>query len=77
MPDTEQLGAFWDYGHVAQPHAVPGAPPAADLASLGLDLHANLGPAASLSFDIGWQLRAPPGTPKRGAFTDLSAVIGY
>lgn len=76
-PDTEQLGAFWDDGHVAQPHRIAATHNTADLASIGLDLHASLGPNASLSFDIGWQLRPPPGTTKRGAFTDLSVVVGY
>jgi hemolysin activation/secretion protein len=77
LPDAEQLGAFWDYGHVAQVTPVPDAVNHADLASAGIDLHAGLGRYVSLSFDIGWQLRAPPGTPKRGAFTDLSVLVGY
>jgi hemolysin activation/secretion protein len=80
--DTEQLGAFWDYGHVSQltpapGAAAPGGPKGTDLASLGLDLHAGFGRNISLSLDIGWQLRRPPGAAKRGAFTDLAAVIGY
>jgi hemolysin activation/secretion protein len=76
LPDTEQLGAFWDSGHVSQVHPIYGAPGNADLASAGLDLHASLGRGTSLSFNIGWQLRPPPGTAKRSAFTDLSIVIG-
>jgi hemolysin activation/secretion protein len=70
---TAQVGAFWDYGHANQPGGQDGH----DLASIGLDLHAGFGRYVSLSFDIGWQLRRPPGAAKRGAFTDLSAVIGY
>jgi hemolysin activation/secretion protein len=70
---TAQCGAFWDDGHAGQPGGRDGH----DLASIGLDLHAGLGRYINLSFDIGWQLRRPPGGPKRGAFTDLSAVIGY
>jgi hemolysin activation/secretion protein len=77
VPDAEQIGAFWDYGHVAQVTPVPDAVNHADLASAGVDLHASLGRYVSLSFDIGWQLRAPPGTAKRGAFTDLSVLVGY
>jgi len=77
LPDREQIGAFWDYGHVAQVTPVPDAVNHADLASAGIDLHASLGRYVSLSFDIGWQLRAPPGTTKRGAFTDLSVLVGY
>jgi hemolysin activation/secretion protein len=72
--DNEQIGAFWDYGHAGQ---VTDAPKATDLASLGLDLHAGLAGNVSLSFDIGWQLRRAPGAAKRGAFTDVAAVIGY
>jgi len=77
LPDTEQLGAFWDYGHVAQVTPVPDALNHADLASAGVDLHASLGRDVNLSFDIGWQLRPPPGTAKRGGFTDLSVLVGY
>jgi hemolysin activation/secretion protein len=76
-PDAEQLGVFWDYGHVAQITPVPDAVNHADLASAGLDLHASFGRYASLSFDIGWQLRAPPGTAKRGGFGDVSVLVGY
>jgi hemolysin activation/secretion protein len=77
VQDAAQLGVFWDYGHVGQVTAVPGAVNHADLASAGVDLHASLGRFVSLSFDIGWQLRAPPGTAKRGGFTDLSVLAGY
>jgi hypothetical protein len=56
---------------------VPDAVNHADLASAGLDLHASFGRYASLSFDIGWQLRAPPGTAKRGGFGDVSVLVGY
>jgi hemolysin activation/secretion protein len=77
LPDAEQLGIFWDYGHVAQVTPVPDALNHADLASAGVDLHASLGRYVSLSFDIGWQLRPPPGTAKRGGFTDLSVLAGY
>jgi hemolysin activation/secretion protein len=77
VQDAAQLGVFWDYGHVAQVTPVPGAVNHADLASAGVDIHASLGRYVSLSFDIGWQLRAPPGMAKRGGFTDLSMLAGY
>jgi hemolysin activation/secretion protein len=72
--DTEQFGAFCDYGHAGQ---VAGASKTTDLASLGLDLHASFGRNVSLSFDIGWQMRRPPGAAKRGAFTDVAMLVGY
>jgi len=77
LPGAAQLGVFWDYGHVAQVTSLPGAVNHADLASAGVDFHASLGRYASLSFDVGWQLRAPPETDKRGGFTDLSLLVGY
>jgi hemolysin activation/secretion protein len=75
--DAEQVGAFWDFGHVDQVTRVPDAVNHDDLASVGLDLHAGFDRFVNVSFDIGWQLRTPPGLLKRGGFTDLSVLVGY
>jgi len=77
IDDQEQFGAFWDYGHVAQVRAIPDAVNEADLSSLGLDLHATLNRYVDVTFDIGWQLRAVPGSDKRGAFGDVAVLVGF
>jgi len=85
VTDQVQLGVFWDYGHVVQVQPIAGAVNAgdqgaayaADLSSLGVDLHAVLNRYVDVKFDLGWQLRALPGTDKRGAFGDVAVVVGF
>ena len=77
VPDTEQLGLFWDYGHTSQVTPIPNAVNEADLSSLGADLHASLNRYVDLAFDVGWQLRDAPDTDKRGAFSDINLTVGY
>jgi len=77
LTESLPIGAFWDDGHVAQVQAIPNAVNAADPSSPGLDLHATLNRAVDPAFDLGWQLRAAPGTDKRGAFGDIAVVVGF
>ena len=77
VPDAEQFGAFWDYGHVSQVTPIPDAINSVDLSSLGLDLHAEIGRYANLTFDVGWRLRDDPSTGKRGGFGDFMLTVGY
>jgi hemolysin activation/secretion protein len=77
VSDQEQVGVFWDYGHVSQVQGIPSAVNAADLSSVGLDLHATLNRYVDVKFDIGWQLRDVPGTTRRGAFGDVAVVVGF
>lgn len=77
VSDQQQLGVFWDYGHVTQVQTIPDAVNTADLASVGFDVHATVGRYVDLKFDLGWQLRNVPGSDKRGAFGDIALVVGY
>ena len=77
VPDAEQIGAFWDYGHVSQVTPIPDAINSVDLSSVGLDLHAEIGRYADLTFDVGWRLRDDPDTGKRGGFGDFMLTVGY
>ena len=77
VSDQGQVGVFWDYGHVSQVQGIPEAVNAADLSSVGFDLHATLGRFFDVRFDLGWQLRAVPGGTKRGAFGDVAVVAGF
>ena len=77
IEDQEQLGVFWDYGHVSQVKAIPDQVNEADLSSLGVDLHATFDRYVNLSFDVRWQLRPSPGESKRGAFTDIAVLVGF
>ena len=77
IEDQEQLGVFWDYGHVSQVKAIPDQVNEADLSSLGVDLHATFDRYVNLSFDVRWQLRPSPGESKRGVFTDIAVLVGF
>lgn len=77
VSDQEQLGVFWDYGHVSQVQTIQPGTNGADLSSVGFDLHATLNRYVDVKFDLGWQLRVVPGGTKRGAFGDVAVVVGY
>jgi hemolysin activation/secretion protein len=77
IEDQLQLGTFWDYGHVSQVDFVPDQVNSASLSSVGVDLHLTLDRYADLRFDVGWQLRAAPGSDDRGAFTDIAITAGF
>lgn len=75
--DAEQLGVFFDYGHVSQIRPIPGAVNAADLSSVGFDLHTTLGRYVTVAWDVGWRLRNAPTNGGQGkAFGDVSLDIG-
>jgi hemolysin activation/secretion protein len=75
--DLAQFGAFWDYGHVSQVNRVPDQVNSAALSSTGIDLHLTLDRYVDLRFDVGWQLRAAPGSDGRGTFSDIAITVGY
>lgn len=76
--DTEQLGVFYDYGHVSQIQRIPDTVNGVDLASVGLDLHATVGPYVTVAWDLGWRLRnAPTDGGKDHAFGDVSLTVGF
>lgn len=77
VDDQAQFGAFWDYGHVAQKDAVPDQVNSATLSSLGVDAHLTLNRYADLRVDVGWQLRAAPGSDGRSVFTDFAVTVGF
>jgi hemolysin activation/secretion protein len=77
VDDQIQLGAFWDWGHVAQVNPVPDQINSATLSSLGLDLHVTLDRYADVRVDTGWQLRKAPGAEDRSVFTDIAIVVGF
>lgn len=76
--DQEQLGVFYDYGHVSQIERIPHAVNKADLASVGLDLHTVVGRYVTVAWDLGWRLRnAPTDGGKGHAFGDVSLTVGF
>lgn len=76
--DAEQLGVFFDYGHVSQVRPISGDINAADLSSVGLDLHTTMGRYVTLAWDVGWRLRDSPINGGKGkAFADVSMNIGF
>jgi len=75
--DSEQVGAFWDWGHVSQVRDIPDQVTSAALSSVGLDLHAVVGRFVDVKVDLGWRLRNAPSDPDHGAFTDIAAVVGF
>jgi hemolysin activation/secretion protein len=75
--DSEQVGVFWDWGHVSQVRTIPDLPMSATLSSAGVDLHAALGRYLDAKFDLGWRLRNAPGDPDHGAFADIAVVAGF
>jgi len=77
VKDREQLGLFWDYGHVSQVEDIPGEVNSADLSSVGLDLHTSIGDNLDLSFDTGYKLNEVPGVDGRGGFADVALTVGF
>lgn len=78
LHDNEQLGVFFDYGHVAQIQPIPDTVNSADLASAGVDLHTTIGNAITVVWDVGWRLRnAPTYGGKGGGFGDVAATVGF
>ncbi|MBB2188347.1 ShlB/FhaC/HecB family hemolysin secretion/activation protein, partial [Gluconacetobacter liquefaciens] len=72
-PDTEQVGVFYDYGHVSQVRDIPRAKNETDLSSIGLDLHSSVGRYASLTFNVGWRLRGLPADLDQNGFGNKGA----
>ncbi len=77
VSDQLQLGVFWDYGHVHQRDPVDNQINDADLASVGLNLHAMLGRYVDLRLDTGWQLRRAPGASGKAALADIALTVGF
>ncbi|GAB6855838.1 ShlB/FhaC/HecB family hemolysin secretion/activation protein [Asaia astilbis] len=83
LRDSEQIGVFFDYGHVTQVKSIPSVRSATDLSSVGLDLHSVIGRYANLTFNVGWRLRGISGPitqnlfGNKGAFGNLSLTVGY
>lgn len=81
--DTEQVGLFYDYGHVSQVHPIAQSVNEADLSSIGLDLHSAVDRYISFIFNVGWRLhgvstiREQNGFGNKGGFGTLSLTIGY
>lgn len=78
LRDTEQLGVFYDYGHVSQIQNIPNTVNGVDLASVGLDLNSTIGRYVTVDWDLGWRLRnAPTDGGKNHAFGDISLTVGF
>lgn len=81
--DTEQVGLFYDYGHVSQVTSIAQSVNEADLSSIGLDLHSAVDRYVSLVFNVGWRLhgvsaiREQNGFGNKGGFGMLSLTVGY
>ncbi|MCX2565769.1 hypothetical protein OQ496_04770 [Acetobacter suratthaniensis] len=81
--DTEQVGLFYDYGHVSQVNPIAQSVNEADLSSIGLDLHSAVDRYVSLVFNVGWRLhgvsaiREQNGFGNKGGFGTLSLTVGY
>ncbi|GBR10107.1 ShlB/FhaC/HecB family hemolysin secretion/activation protein [Asaia siamensis] len=83
LRDSEQIGVFYDYGHVTQVKPIPNLSNETDLSSIGLDLHSAMGRYATLTFNVGWRLRGLSGSLRqslygnKGAFGNMSLTVGY
>ncbi|GAA4498498.1 ShlB/FhaC/HecB family hemolysin secretion/activation protein [Gluconacetobacter tumulicola] len=81
--DTQQVGVFYDYGHVSQVHPIAQSINESDLSSIGLDLHSGVGRYASMTFNVGWRLHGLPpsralnGFGNKGAFGNIAINVGY
>ncbi|WP_249110556.1 ShlB/FhaC/HecB family hemolysin secretion/activation protein [Neokomagataea anthophila] len=83
LKDQEQVGVFYDYGHVAQRHTIPQSVNEADLSSVGIDLNSNVGRYVSWTFNVGWRLHGVPalrdanGFGGKGGFGNFIVTVGY
>jgi hemolysin activation/secretion protein len=79
LPETDlvQLGAFFDYAYLTQNHPLPNLPTRVDMESVGGTVGYTLGENINVQFAMGCQLSNAPGFNKRGAFGQVSVVVGY
>ncbi|MBB2154817.1 ShlB/FhaC/HecB family hemolysin secretion/activation protein [Gluconacetobacter diazotrophicus] len=81
--DTEQIGAFFDYGHVSQVKAIQNGVSSLDLASAGIDTKFNVKDYLDVSFNVGWRLENLPVTRRdagyggKGAFGNVAITAGF
>ncbi|WP_220791746.1 ShlB/FhaC/HecB family hemolysin secretion/activation protein [Gluconacetobacter dulcium] len=81
--DTEQVGAFVDYGHVSQVKRIPQGVNSLDLASVGLDAKMKVRDYLDVTFNVGWRLAGMPaerrgeGYGDRGAFGNVAVTVGF
>lgn len=81
--DTEQVGVFFDYGHVSQVKRIPQGVNGLDLASVGFDAKLKIKDYLDVSFNVGWRLKGMPeerrneGYGDRGAFGNVAVTVGF
>lgn len=81
--DSEQIGAFVDYGHVSQVKRIPQGVNSLDLASVGVDARLKIRDYLSVNFNVGWRLRGMPeerrneGYGDKGAFGNVALTVGF
>jgi hemolysin activation/secretion protein len=81
--DTEQVGAFFDYGHVSQVTAIPNGVNSLDLASAGIDTKFKVRDYLDVSFNVGWRLENLPASRRdagyggKGAFGNVAITAGF
>lgn len=75
--DAAQFGVFWNYADLHQVQDIAGEPNRVDLASTGITVRYVADGHFNLRFDLGWQLRRPPGARRHGPLVDLSITTGF
>jgi hemolysin activation/secretion protein len=81
--DTEQVGVFFDYGHVSQVKRIPQGVNSLDLASVGVDARLKIRDYLSVNFNVGWRLRGMPaerrdeGYGNKGGFGNVALTVGF
>jgi hemolysin activation/secretion protein len=85
LQDLAQLGVFYDYASLRQPHqphdplsgAIASTALPVDLASTGTFLHYSIGRNVDLNFDMGFQLRRAPLQSKLGSYGAVAIVVSH
>ncbi|WP_170211107.1 ShlB/FhaC/HecB family hemolysin secretion/activation protein [Neokomagataea tanensis] len=75
--DKETLGVFWDWAENSQRRAAEGFGNKTGLASVGIDLNSTINRVTNINFDMGYRLRALPGSHEHGNFCDFAVVMGF
>ena len=77
LGDQMQFGAFVDYARLNQIMPISDVQNRVTLLSAGGNVHYSIGRFLDVQADLGWRLKRTATAPKRGAYLQVSATVGF
>ena len=77
LGDQMQFGAFVDYARLNQITPISDVQNPVTLLSAGGNVHYSIGRFLDVQADLGWRLKRTATAPKRGAYLQVSATVGF